>query len=72
MKMQRKILKRNKLCIFIDRYADYVNVIYEFTDGTSRKFVTDNEHANELLEELLEQGYRPRNTIMDWTGEHQP
>jgi len=65
MKMQRKILKRNKLCIFIDRYATYVNVIYEFTDDTTRTFVTDNEQANELLQELLNQGYRPCNTIID-------
>ena len=63
--MQRKILKRNNLCIFVDRYADCVNIIYEFTDGSSKKFVTDNEHAETLVEELLNQGYRPCNTIID-------
>ena len=64
--MNRKILKRNKDVVFIDRYANCINLVYEMSnDGTMTLVTCDNQGAIDISVELLEEGYRPCNHIME-------
>lgn len=64
--MNRKIMKRNKDVVFIDRYAGCINLVYEIdAEGCMHLITCDNQGAIDISIELLNEGYRPCNHIME-------